>query len=76
MAKKTKAVRTRFINQFTLPVKRTLKENGLDFDVKGRTKSIYSIWNKMQKKGIPFEEVYDVFAIRVVIESKVLEQGF
>ncbi|MBL4651923.1 MAG: bifunctional (p)ppGpp synthetase/guanosine-3',5'-bis(diphosphate) 3'-pyrophosphohydrolase [Flavobacteriales bacterium] len=67
--KKTKSVRTRFINQFTLPIKRSLDESEISYDVKGRTKSIYSIWNKMQKKGIPFEEVYDVFAIRVVIDS-------
>ncbi|MBL4625381.1 MAG: bifunctional (p)ppGpp synthetase/guanosine-3',5'-bis(diphosphate) 3'-pyrophosphohydrolase [Flavobacteriales bacterium] len=69
--KKTKAVRTRFINQFTLPINRTLSTHQLNFDVKGRTKSIYSIWNKMQKKSIPFEEVYDVFAIRIVIDSDI-----
>lgn len=72
--KKTKAVRTRFINQFTLPIKRTLDESNITYDIKGRTKSIYSIWSKMQKKGIPFEEVYDVFAIRVVINSSPAEE--
>ena len=72
--KKTKAVRTRFVNQFTLPIKRNLDNVGITYDVKGRTKSIFSIWNKMQKKGIPFEEVYDVFAIRVVITSKENEE--
>jgi len=72
--KKTKAVRTRFVNQFTLPIKRKLDNGGITYDVKGRTKSIFSIWNKMQKKGIPFEEVYDVFAIRVVITSEQNEE--
>lgn len=67
--KKTQAVRTRFINQFSLPIKRELNKHGLKFEVKGRTKSIYSIFDKMNKKGIDFAEVYDVFAIRIIIDS-------
>lgn len=67
--RKTKAVRTRFVNQFTLPVKRQLEEVGMACEIKGRTKSIYSIWNKMRSKGIPFEEVYDVFAIRIILDT-------
>ncbi len=67
--KKTKSVRTRFINQFSLPIKKALEAEGFKFEMKGRTKSIYSIYNKMKKKNIPFEEVYDVFAIRIVIDS-------
>lgn len=66
--RKTKAVRTRFINQFILPIKRTLEKQGYAFEIKGRTKSVYSIWNKMKKKGIPFEEVYDVFAVRIILD--------
>jgi GTP diphosphokinase / guanosine-3',5'-bis(diphosphate) 3'-diphosphatase len=69
---KTKAVRERFINQFQIPIQKALQESGMKFEIKGRPKSIYSIWNKMQKKGIPFEEVYDVFAIRVILDSDVI----
>jgi len=67
---KTKAVRTRFINQFILPVQRELEANDLNSEIKGRTKSIFSIWSKMKSKNIPFEEVYDVFAIRIILNSK------
>ncbi len=67
--KKSQAVRTRFINKFSLPIKKALEEQGFKFTIKGRTKSIYSIWNKMKKKQVPFEEVYDVFAIRIIIDS-------
>ncbi len=72
--RKSKAVRTRFVNQFTVPIKRVLNETNIKFEVKGRTKSIYSIWNKMRKKGIPLEEVYDVFAIRIILDSKAEEE--
>ena len=68
--KKTKAVRTRFINRFTIPIKQELKVQKLKYEIIGRTKSVYSIWKKMHTKDIPFEEVYDVFAIRIVINSK------
>ncbi|MFM7729503.1 MAG: RelA/SpoT family protein, partial [Flavobacteriales bacterium] len=66
---KTQAVRNRFINAFTLPIRRALDKSGLKYTVKSRTKSIYSIWNKIVKKGVPFEEIYDVFAIRVILDS-------
>ena len=68
--KKTEAVRTRFINQFSLPIKKSLEEKGMKFEIKGRPKSIYSIWNKMDKKNVTFEEVYDLFAIRIIIETE------
>ncbi len=68
--KKSQEVRTRFINHFSLPIRKTLEEKGFKFEMKGRPKSIYSIWNKMNKKGIPFEEVYDLFAVRIIIDSK------
>jgi GTP pyrophosphokinase len=67
--KKTKAVRTRFINRFTMPIKRELDKLGLSYEIKSRTKSIYSIYSKMRNKNIPFEEVYDVFAIRIIVDS-------
>lgn len=68
--KKTDDVRKRFIRSFCHPIKSELSDQGFDFDIKGRTKSIYSIWNKMQKKGVTFEEVYDLFAIRIVYNCK------
>lgn len=67
--KKGEEVRKRFIRQFTLPIRRSLEKQGFEFEVKGRPKSVFSIWNKMQNKNIQFEEVYDVFAIRIVINT-------
>ncbi|MEN9347902.1 MAG: hypothetical protein RLZZ77_1413 [Bacteroidota bacterium] len=66
---KTQAVRTRFINAFTLPIRRSLDKLGMKYEIKSRTKSIFSIWNKIHKKGVPFEEIYDVFAIRIILDS-------
>ena len=56
------------INKFSLPIIEKLSEAGLRFDISGRPKSIYSIWKKMQAKNVPFEEVYDVLAVRIVFE--------
>lgn len=67
---KTKEVRERFISSFVHPIKKRLAEQGFDFEVKGRTKSIYSIYNKIVKKGVPFEEIYDIFAIRIILNSR------
>jgi guanosine-3',5'-bis(diphosphate) 3'-pyrophosphohydrolase len=67
---KSKAVRTRFINRFTVPIRKSLDEIHCDYEIKTRTKSVFSIYNKMVNKNIPFEEVYDLFAIRVIIESE------
>ncbi len=64
-----KAERELYIRKFVEPIKEILAEQGLDADVYGRPKSIHSIWNKMRKKGIPFEEVYDLFAIRIILDS-------
>jgi GTP pyrophosphokinase len=64
----TKEVRNRFIRRFMLPIKNALDLEGFPYEIKARTKSIASIWNKMQKKGIPFEEVFDVFAIRIIFD--------
>ena len=56
------------INKFSLPIIEKLTETGLKFDISGRPKSIFSIWQKMQAKNVPFEEVYDVLAVRIVFE--------
>jgi GTP pyrophosphokinase len=56
------------INKFSLPIVNKLQESGLKFDISGRPKSIFSIWKKMQSKNVPFEEVYDVLAVRIVFE--------
>lgn len=65
----TKAYRDRFINQFTDPIEEELRGQGYDFAIKGRPKSIYSIWNKMRKQKKPFEEIYDLFAIRIIMDT-------
>lgn len=64
-----KAEREKFIRDFGEPVKKALSAQDLEADIFGRPKSIHSIWNKMKKKSIPFEEVYDLFAIRVILDS-------
>jgi len=69
--KSTSDVRNRFIRRFMAPIRETLLYEGYVFDIKARTKSISSIWRKMQTKAIPFEEVFDVFAIRIIIETPV-----
>ncbi|MDR1878776.1 MAG: RelA/SpoT family protein [Bacteroidales bacterium] len=66
--------RESFIAQFIQPIEQALANKGMSFEIVGRTKSIYSIWQKMTKKQIPFEEVYDVFAIRIVIDVETAHQ--
>jgi GTP pyrophosphokinase len=68
--KKGQSVRTRFINRFTLPLRRELDKAGFEYVIKSRPKSIYSIWNKIHTKNIPFEEIYDLFAIRIILHTK------
>ncbi len=67
--KSTQDVRNRFIRRFVQPIKDALLHEGYVFDIKARTKSISSIWRKMHTKDIPFEEVYDVFAIRIIVDT-------
>ena len=67
--KSTQDVRARFIRRFMAPIKDELQKQAYQFDIKARTKSISSIWRKMQTKEIPFEEVFDVFAIRIIVET-------
>ena len=59
--------RKKFINKFIIPIKDTLEDAGLKFKILGRPKSIFSIYHKIKNKGVPFEEIYDLFAIRIVI---------
>ncbi|MBM6889825.1 bifunctional (p)ppGpp synthetase/guanosine-3',5'-bis(diphosphate) 3'-pyrophosphohydrolase [Bacteroides caecigallinarum] len=66
----TKAARDRYIDTFIEPIKKKLEEAGLKFHMKGRTKSIHSIYQKMKKQGCPFEGVYDLFAIRIILNSE------
>ena len=65
----TKRERTRYINDFIRPIKEKLINGKFDFEIYGRPKSIHSIWNKMKKKGVSFDEVYDLFAIRIILNS-------
>lgn len=64
----TKSKRDAYIADFIAPVKRKLEEAGLKFTIKGRTKSIYSIWNKMRKQHNNVEDIFDLFAIRVILD--------
>lgn len=65
----TKARRDAYIAAFIEPIKKKLVDAGLKFDIKGRTKSIYSIWNKMLKQKNDLEHIYDLFAIRIIIDT-------
>ena len=65
----TKRERSRYINDFIRPLKDKLEKTGFDFEIHGRPKSIHSIWNKIKKKGVAFEEVYDLFAIRIIVNA-------
>ncbi|GAA4468099.1 RelA/SpoT family protein [Nemorincola caseinilytica] len=67
--KETQRERTRYINEFIKPIKEELTNQGFDFGIYGRPKAIHSIWNKMRNKHVTFEEVYDIFAIRVILRS-------
>ena len=66
----TRRERNRYINEFIRPLKEELQKNNLRFQIYGRPKSIHSIWNKMKKKNITFSEVYDLFAIRIILDSE------
>jgi GTP diphosphokinase / guanosine-3',5'-bis(diphosphate) 3'-diphosphatase len=67
--KETKRERTRYINEFIKPIKEELTSNGFGFEIYGRPKGIHSIWSKMRKKHVTFDEVYDIFAIRIILQS-------
>lgn len=65
----SKRERDKFILEFTKPIRAELDQEGFKYEIKGRPKSIFSIWNKMKKQGVTFEEIYDLFAIRIIIDS-------
>ncbi|MBA3829579.1 MAG: bifunctional (p)ppGpp synthetase/guanosine-3',5'-bis(diphosphate) 3'-pyrophosphohydrolase [Taibaiella sp.] len=67
--KETKRERTRYINEFIRPIKEELERNEFEFEIYGRPKAIHSIYNKMRTKHVAFEEVYDLFAIRIILNS-------
>ena len=62
--------RKQFIEDFIRPIEEALQKQGFDFEIKGRPKSIHSIWNKMVNKGAAFEDIYDLFAIRIILNSE------
>ena len=66
----TKRARDKYISDFIGPIREKLQAAGLRFHMKGRTKSIHSIWQKMKKQRCPFEGVYDLFAIRIILDSE------
>jgi GTP pyrophosphokinase len=66
--RQNEAVRQVFLEEFKLPIQHRLEEFGFKYEISARQKSIYSIWQKMQKKNVPFEEIYDLMAIRVVFD--------
>lgn len=68
--RETERERAGFVAEFVKPLEKTLEERDFVFSMKARTKSIYSIWNKMQKKRVSFDEVMDLFAIRIILDSK------
>ncbi len=70
----TKRGRTRFINEFVKPITKRLDAKGIKYEIIGRPKTIHSIWNKIRIKNVPFEEVYDKFAVRIIIDPENPEQ--
>jgi len=67
----TKRERTRYMNEFMRPLRERLEKDGFTFEMYGRPKSIYSIYNKIKNKGVTFDEVYDLFAIRIILKTPV-----
>ena len=65
----TATARNKFIREFIQPIKDELAKQGFEFEIKGRLKSVYSIYNKMRKQSVDFEEVYDIFAIRIILNT-------
>lgn len=73
MLNETKRQRDSYVTNFIEPIRKRLDDTGLKYEIKGRTKSINSIWNKMRKKHVGLNEMYDLFAIRIILDSP-LEQ--
>ena len=70
----TKKSREAYIEEFIAPIKQLLDDEGLKYHIKGRTKSIHSIWQKMKKQQCEFSGVYDLFAIRIILDSPIKEE--
>ncbi|HQQ01907.1 MAG TPA: RelA/SpoT family protein [Bacteroidales bacterium] len=68
------ADRANFVEEFIQPIEKDLKEKGFNYRILRRNKSVYSIWNKMKNKRIPFEEIYDLFAIRIILDVPIKEE--
>ncbi len=66
--------RTRFINRFIYPIKNVLVNHNLSHEIHVRTKSVYSIWQKMQRQNISFDEVYDIFAVRIILDVDINQE--
>lgn len=67
--RETKDERVKFIDDFVRPIKKELERQGIKYQIAEREKSISSIWSKMKTKGVPFQEVFDVFAVRIIIDT-------
>ena len=74
LLKETKAEREVLFHEFTAPIREKLDKMGIRYRIQARVKSPYSIWNKMQIKHIPFEEIYDILAVRIIFDPKDLEE--
>ena len=72
--RETKAARSQYIREFIKPIDHELRKYGFDFEIKGRSKSIHSIWQKMQKQNVDFDQVYDVFAIRIILNNTIEDE--
>ena len=70
----TAAERDKVFNDFTAPIRTQLDKMGLKYRILARVKSIYSIWNKMQTKHVPFEEIFDLLAVRIILEPRNIEE--
>lgn len=66
--KATEEARNKLFDHFAIPVDKKLKEMGLHYEMRARVKSAYSIWNKMQSKGVSFEDIYDIYAVRIIFD--------
>ena len=72
--KSTRASRDKLFSKFTEPIEEALKQMGIEYEIKERVKTPYSIWNKMQNKHVTFEEIYDILAVRIIFTPKVREE--
>ncbi|MBO4397821.1 MAG: bifunctional (p)ppGpp synthetase/guanosine-3',5'-bis(diphosphate) 3'-pyrophosphohydrolase [Bacteroidaceae bacterium] len=66
----TESERSNVFDEFTAPIRKQLDQMGIKYEIKARVKTPYSIWNKMQNKHIPFEEIYDILAVRIIFEPR------